>query len=151
MAVDASLIKADANRQTATFKDDQDAARIDPADAPHAVRAYLDRLDEAAFGAASVVQPRFRSHSDPASRCRLSKDVINSRCIMGAALRTAQVREAAGAGPSLSGSIGTVAEFGPLPGRAERSNVTRGPRAFPSGLNGYLDQAACMTRRGRGK
>ncbi len=68
MAVDASLIEADANKQNSTPKEDWDASRIDPADAPRAVREYLDTLDEAAFGAASEVQPKFTSHSDPASQ-----------------------------------------------------------------------------------
>ena len=68
LAIDASLIEADANKQNSTPKDDWDAARIDPADAPRAVREYLDTLDEAAFGAASEVQPKFTSHSDPASQ-----------------------------------------------------------------------------------
>ena len=68
MAVDASLIEADANKQNSTPKEEWDAARIDPADAPRAVREYLDTLDEAAFGAASEVQPKFTSHSDPASQ-----------------------------------------------------------------------------------
>ena len=68
MAIDASLIEADANKQNSTPKDDWDAARIDPADAPRAVREYLDTLDEAAFGAASEGQPKFTSHSDPASQ-----------------------------------------------------------------------------------
>ncbi|ASM72021.1 MAG: IS1182 family transposase [Roseibium album] len=68
MAVDASLIEADANKQNSTPKEDWDAASIDPADAPRAVREYLDTLDEAAFGAASEVQPKFTSHSDPASQ-----------------------------------------------------------------------------------
>ena len=68
MAIDASLIEADANKQNSTPKNDWDAARIDPADAPRAVREYLDALDEAAFGAASEFQPKFTSHSDPASQ-----------------------------------------------------------------------------------
>ncbi|MAU44407.1 MAG: IS5/IS1182 family transposase [Yangia sp.] len=38
------------------------------ADAPRAVREYPETLDEAAFGAASEVQPKFTSHSDPASQ-----------------------------------------------------------------------------------
>jgi hypothetical protein len=42
---------------------------LPPADAPRAVREYLDVLDEAAFGAASEVEPKFTSHSDPASQC----------------------------------------------------------------------------------
>jgi transposase len=68
MAIDASLIEADANKQNSTPKKDWDASAIDPADAPRAVREYLDTLDEAAFGAASEVQPKFTSHSDPASQ-----------------------------------------------------------------------------------
>jgi hypothetical protein len=69
MAVDASLIEADANKQNSTPKEEWDASTIDIADAPRAVREYLDTLDEAAFGAASEVQPKFTSHSDPASQC----------------------------------------------------------------------------------
>jgi hypothetical protein len=68
MAVDASRIEADANKQNSTPQEDWDAARIDPAGAPRAVREYLDTLDEAAFGAASDVSPKFTSHSDPASQ-----------------------------------------------------------------------------------
>ena len=67
MAVDASLIEADANRQYSASKEEWDSARVD-VDAPRAVREYLDTLDEAAFGAASEVQPKFTSHSDPASQ-----------------------------------------------------------------------------------
>ena len=69
MAIDASLIEADANKQNSTPKEEWDASTIDPADASRAVREYLDTLDEAAFGAASEVQPKFTSHSDPASQC----------------------------------------------------------------------------------
>lgn len=68
MAIDASLIEADANKQNSTPKEDWDVSQIDPADAPRAVREYLDTLDEAAFGAASEVQPKFTSHSDPANQ-----------------------------------------------------------------------------------
>ena len=68
MAVDASLIEADANKQNSTPKEEWDASTIDIADAPRAVREYLNTLDEAAFGAASEVQPKFTSHSDPASQ-----------------------------------------------------------------------------------
>jgi transposase len=68
MAIDASLIEADANKQNSTPKEEWNAAGIDPANAPRAVREYLDTLDEAAFGAASEVQPKFTSHSDPASQ-----------------------------------------------------------------------------------
>ena len=68
MAVDASLIEADANRQFSASKEEWDINRIDAAAAPRAVREYLDTLDEAAFGAASEVQPKFTSFSDPASQ-----------------------------------------------------------------------------------
>jgi len=68
MAVDASLIEADANRQYSAPKEECDPARVDVDAAPRAVREYLDTLDEAAFGAASEVQPKFTSFSDPASQ-----------------------------------------------------------------------------------
>jgi transposase len=68
MAVDASLIEADANKQNSTPKEDWDVSKIDPTDTSRAVREYLETLDEAAFGAASEVQPKFTSHSDPASQ-----------------------------------------------------------------------------------
>ena len=68
MAIDASLIEADANKQNSTPKEDWDPAQVNPADAPRAVREYLDTLDEAVFGAASEVRPKFTSHSDPASQ-----------------------------------------------------------------------------------
>ncbi len=67
-AVDASLIHADANKQNSMPKDEWDAGTIDPATAPRAVREYLAVLDDAAFGAASEVKPKFTSHSDPAAQ-----------------------------------------------------------------------------------
>jgi transposase len=67
-AVDASLIEADTNRQNSTSKEEWDPDKIDPEDAPRAVRDYLDTLDDAAFGAATPVKPKFTSHSDPASQ-----------------------------------------------------------------------------------
>jgi len=67
-AADASLIEADANKQNSTPKEDWDTSTITPQDAPRAVREYLDVLDDAAFGAASEVEPKFTSHSDPASQ-----------------------------------------------------------------------------------
>lgn len=56
-----------------------ESPNIASADAPRAVREYLDTLDEAAFGAASEVQPKFTSHSDPASQC-LSADCYAIAC-----------------------------------------------------------------------
>lgn len=67
-AIDASLIKADVRKQNSTWKEDWDPSRIDPEDAPRAVREYLETLNEAAFGAASEADPKRISHSDPASQ-----------------------------------------------------------------------------------
>jgi transposase len=67
-ASDASLIRADANKQYAAAKADWDPERIDVQAAPRAVREYLDVLDDAAFGAASEVDPKFTSFADPASQ-----------------------------------------------------------------------------------
>ena len=67
-ASDASLIRADANKQYAAAKADWDPGRIDAREAPRAVREYLEVLDDAAFGAASEVEPKFTSFADPASQ-----------------------------------------------------------------------------------
>jgi len=63
-AVDASMIKADANRQNAMPGDEWEP----PEDPGHAVREYLAVLDEAAFGGATPVVPKLISAADPASR-----------------------------------------------------------------------------------
>ena len=63
-AVDASLIKADANRQNGVPGEDG----LPPEAANHAVREYLAVLDDAAFGAATPVVPKFISPADPAAR-----------------------------------------------------------------------------------
>ncbi len=68
LAVDASLIAADTNRQNSSSQSEWELDKINPEDAPRAVREYLETLDEAAFGAATPVQPKFTSHSDPASQ-----------------------------------------------------------------------------------
>ena len=67
-AVDASLIEADANRQNSSPQSAWAPETMDPAAAPRAVQEYLATLDDAAFGAASPVKPKFTSHSDPASQ-----------------------------------------------------------------------------------
>jgi len=66
-AVDASLIAADANKQRSIPGRDWDKKR-DPATASRAVKEYLATLDDAAFGAASDVTPKFVSPSDPAAQ-----------------------------------------------------------------------------------
>jgi transposase len=63
-AVDASLIKADANRQ----KGIEGNKGLPPEAAGRAIDEYLAVLDDAAFGAATEVTPKFVSPSDPAAR-----------------------------------------------------------------------------------
>ena len=65
-AVDASLIAADANKRSAASSDDTDWQPL--ATTRRSVREYLDTLDDAAWGAASEVAPKFISRSDPASQ-----------------------------------------------------------------------------------
>ena len=66
-AVDASLIVADANKQRSIPGKDWDKKR-DPETASRAVKEYLATLNDAAFGAASDVIPKFVSPSDPAAQ-----------------------------------------------------------------------------------
>jgi hypothetical protein len=66
-AVDASLIAADANKQRAVpNSDDVDWQAL--AKTRRSVREYLDTLDNAAWGGASEVVPKFISKSDPAAQ-----------------------------------------------------------------------------------
>jgi len=66
-AVDASLIAADANKQRSVPGSEWQKTR-DPETASRAVKEYLATLDDAAFGAASEVTPKFISPSDPAAQ-----------------------------------------------------------------------------------
>ena len=66
-AVDASLIEADANRQR-SIPGKEWKRELDPAAASRAVKEYLATLNDAAFGAATEVQPKFVSPSDPAAQ-----------------------------------------------------------------------------------
>ena len=61
-AVDASLIVADANKQRSIPGEDWDKNR-DPKAVSRAVKEYLATLDDAAFGAATEVTPKFVSAS----------------------------------------------------------------------------------------
>src|SRR5215471_1668228 len=63
-AVDASLIQADASDRSRV----QGAAGLPPDAAGRAVEEYLALLDDAAFGAASEVTPKFVAPADPAAR-----------------------------------------------------------------------------------
>jgi len=66
-ATDASLIKADANKQRSA----EQSEIVDwgaMATTRRSVREYLDTLDDAAWGAASEVKPKFISRSDPAAQ-----------------------------------------------------------------------------------
>jgi transposase len=66
-AVDASLIAADANKQRSVPSDEWKPEEVKDK-ACRAVREYLATLDDAAFGAASPVTPKFISRSDPAAQ-----------------------------------------------------------------------------------
>src|ERR671930_379403 len=66
-AVDASLIVADANKQRST-PGSQWNRELDPQAVSRATKEYLATLDDAAFGAASDVRPKFVSPSDPAAQ-----------------------------------------------------------------------------------
>src|SRR5579863_3922655 len=66
-AVDASLIAADANKQRSVPSKDWKPEEIKE-NAVRAAREYLSTLDDAAFGAASPVTPKFISRSDPAAQ-----------------------------------------------------------------------------------
>ena len=63
-AVDGSLIRADASRQNGV----DGSAGLPPKAASRAVQEYLTVLDDAAFGAATPVTPKFLSPADPAAR-----------------------------------------------------------------------------------
>ena len=65
--VDASLIRADANKQrSAEGSEEVDWETM--AATRRSVKEYLDTLDEAAWGAASEAKPKFVSKSDPAAQ-----------------------------------------------------------------------------------
>ncbi len=66
-AVDASLIEADANRQR-SIPGVEWKKQIDPRAASRAVKEYLATLNDAAYGAATEVHPKFVSPSDPAAQ-----------------------------------------------------------------------------------
>ena len=66
-AVDASLIAADANKQCVVRSSEWKPDEVKD-QACRAAREYLATLDDAAFGAASPVTPKFISPSDPAAQ-----------------------------------------------------------------------------------
>ena len=65
--MDASLIVVDANKQRST-PGSQWNKELDAHAVGRATKEYLARLDDAAFGAASEVTPKFVSPSDPAAQ-----------------------------------------------------------------------------------
>jgi transposase len=66
-AVDASLIVADANKQR-SIPGSAWSKELDAQAVSRATKEYLATLDDAAFGAASGVTPKFVSPSDPAAQ-----------------------------------------------------------------------------------
>jgi hypothetical protein len=67
-AVDASLIAADANKRRSMPGADWKKKAIDPEGASRAVKEYLATLEDASYGAASPIMPKFVSPSDPAAQ-----------------------------------------------------------------------------------
>jgi transposase len=67
-AVDASLIAADVNKRRSMPGADWKKKPIDREGASRAVKEYLTTLEEASYGAASQVMPKFVSPSDPAAQ-----------------------------------------------------------------------------------
>ena len=67
MCIRDSLIAADANKQRSIPGSEWQKA-CDPETASRAMQEYLATLDDAAFGAASDVTPKFVSPSDPAAQ-----------------------------------------------------------------------------------
>jgi transposase len=61
---DAGMVRADADRQRGVAS----SAELDPENASRAVTEYLAVLDDAAFGAATDVPPKFAPPADPAAR-----------------------------------------------------------------------------------
>ncbi|WP_246033038.1 transposase, partial [Falsirhodobacter xinxiangensis] len=59
---------ADAGKMYSMSQELWQGGQIDKETAPRAVREYLETLDDAAFGGASEVRPKFVSCSDPASQ-----------------------------------------------------------------------------------
>src|SRR5689334_15655738 len=68
-AVDASLIKADANRQNGV----EGQKGLPPEATGHAIDEYLAVLDDAAFGAATEVTPKFISPTDLTNVCGMGQ------------------------------------------------------------------------------
>lgn len=66
-AVDASLISADANKVRSIAAEDW-SPEVAREAGNRAAREYLETLDDAAFGAASPVQPKFVAKSDPVAQ-----------------------------------------------------------------------------------
>ena len=67
-ASDSRLIRADAAKIHSLPPAQWDDGQIGEDTAPHAVREYLATLDDAAFGAATDVRPKFIACIDPASQ-----------------------------------------------------------------------------------
>ena len=65
-AVDGSLIKADADRRKGPTGEDG----LPKDKTSRAITEYLATLDDAAFGGATKVTPKFFSETDPAAKCR---------------------------------------------------------------------------------
>jgi hypothetical protein len=70
-----SLRSADVQIQNSSNDDARGAKAINSSAAPPAVREYLDRLDEAVFGAATTVTPKFTARCRSATQWTAARKV----------------------------------------------------------------------------
>lgn len=66
LATDARILQTDANRRNATPAPAVQTDSIEGDPAPRVVREHLQTLEDAAFGAASPIEPKVTSQADPA-------------------------------------------------------------------------------------
>ncbi|MGG5890653.1 transposase [Falsiroseomonas sp. HC035] len=114
--VDASMIRADASRQ----KGAASAADLNPEGASRTVGEYLAVLDDAAFGAATEVPPKFVSPTDPAARWTaaaggLAYYAYCDNCLIDVEASTAVRQAEVGAAQTML--VRTAETFGLWPGR----------------------------------
>lgn len=143
-AVDASLIAADANKQRSVPGEEWRP----PQDAGVAVREYLERLDDAAFGAASEVRPRNSIPGSPRnmSVCSLSRTYITpfgsasptaSPVVRSKSWRVIFSSGASGAGPVVTvirgRSLSKAMNRGTSPGRAASALASISSSVFSCG------------------
>jgi hypothetical protein len=124
LAVDASPIEADTNRQNSTSKEEWDADKINPEDAPRAVREYLETLDDAAFGAATTVQPKLGSARTMIDRIANTFNLHPERLIADTAYGSAPMLDWLVEKRGIAPHIPVIDKSGRKDGTFERSDFT---------------------------